>query len=62
MKIFPLDFLNLMADELQELPGVMLINFFSKIFSLFFKSRIECPFNFTLNFLIILHAAVFLTR
>ena len=43
MKFFLLDFLNWMSCKNRN--GVMLVNIFLKIFSQFFKIRVECPFN-----------------
>ena len=43
MKIFHLDFLNRMSCKNRN--GVMLVNVFFKIFSQFFKIRVECPFK-----------------
>ena len=43
MKFFHLDFLNRMSCENRN--GVMLVNIFFKIFSQFFKIRVECPFK-----------------
>ena len=43
MKFFLLNFLNLMSCEKRN--RVILVNIFFKIFSQFFKIRVECPFN-----------------
>ena len=45
MKIFLLNFLNLMSCKNHS--GVMLLNIFFKTFSQFFKIRVECPFTKT---------------
>ena len=42
-EIFLLDFLNWMSGKNRN--GVMLVNIVFKIFSQFFKIRVECPFN-----------------
>ena len=46
-KFFLLDFLNRMSCKNRN--GVMLVNIFLKIFSQFFKIRVECPFKFQTN-------------
>ena len=43
MNFFLLNFLNLMSCKNRN--RVMLVNVFFKIFSQFFKIRVECPFN-----------------
>ena len=50
MKFFLLDFLNLMSCKNRD--GVKLVNIFLKIFSQFFKIRVECPFKDVVFFLL----------
>ena len=51
MKFFLLDFLYWISCKNRN--GVMLVNIFFKIFSQFFKIRVECPFNGKLPNLVI---------
>ena len=43
MRFFLVNFLNLTSCK--NCNGVRLVNIFSKIFSQFFKLRVECPIN-----------------
>ena len=47
MKFFLLNILNLMSCKNRN--GVVLVNIFFKIFSQFFKIRVQCPFNVLLK-------------